>query len=86
MNCTNNCITNNNGESTGWAKITVDNIDSTKANKMTIYADQTFDSIDAQTSFNIVLVNDAKLLLVGDCENVLSVVSGQRIRIYLRFP
>ena len=49
---------------------------------MTIYADQTFDSIDAQTSFNIVLLNDAKLLLVGDCENVLSVVSGQRIRIY----
>ena len=77
-----NCITNNNGESTGWAKITVDNIDNAKANKMTIYADQTFDSIDAQTSFNIVLLNDAKLLLVGDCENVLSVVSGQRIRIY----
>jgi hypothetical protein len=78
-----NAITNNNdGSPDGWAKLYSTNSISGKTNKLTLQADQTFHSIVAEKPLNIILENDAKLFLVGDCENTIFVEKGQRLNIY----
>ena len=77
-----NAITNNNGTSEGWAKLCSVGAITGKGNKLYIQADQTFHSIEVNKAMGIILENDAKLMLVGDCENTLFVESGQRLSIF----